>query len=121
MPFEISGGNGIPAGQYKGQLLRVESGTGKFGDQRNWFFGIDIDGELKEHKEITSTNTGPGSKARQYLEGLMGRELKTGEVIEDPTGVTALFTFEQKPNGYTKIASIVPIVEPAQVEAGLPR
>lgn len=127
MPFEIAKAK-IAPGQYKGQLLRVESDPGgKFGPQRKWFFAVEVpaeDGsgtEIQEHMEFTSTNTGPGSKVYAFLKGLLGRELQAGEVIEEPTGKTVLLNFVQKPNGYSGIDSIVPIVEPVQTEAGIPR
>lgn len=122
MPFEISKGTGVPAGTFKGQLLRVENDPGgKFGPQRKWYFAVETADEVIEHMEYVSTNTGPGSKTYQYLKGLLGRELQAGEVIEEPTGKTAMLTFVQKANGYSKLESITPIVEPVQTEAGIPR
>lgn len=122
MPFEIAKAK-IEPGQYRGQLTRVERGQGKFGAQCEWFFAVEIPGadELQEHKEFTSANTGPGSKAYSFLKGLIGRELQSGEVVDDPVGTTALLTFEQKPNGYTGITAITPIVSPVQEEVGIPR
>jgi len=121
VPFEITAPKGVEPGQYRGQLTKVESNTGKFGPQREWFFAVEVDGKLEEHKEITSDNTGPGSKAYGFLKGILGRELQTGEVIDDPVGKTVLLTFVRKPNGYSKLDAIVPIVEPVQTEAGIPR
>lgn len=122
MPFTISEANGVPAGTFKGQLLRVEAEVpGKFGPQRKWFFAVEVEDEIKEHMEFASTNTGPGSKTYQWLKGLLGKDLKAGEEIEEPTGKTAMLTFVQKANGYSKLESITPIVEPVQTEAGIPR
>ena len=122
MPFEISAAKGVPAGQYKGQLLRVEADAGgKFGPQRKWFFAVELPDSIEEHMEFTSDNVSPGSKAYKYLQGLLGRELQAGEVIEEPTGKTVLLTFEKKANGYSTLSAITPIVEPVQVEANIPR
>lgn len=123
MPFEISAPKvEVPAGTYKGQLLRVEpEETGQYGPQRKWFFLVDVNGEGKEHMEYTSTNVSPKSKAYMFLKGFLGRDLQAGEKIEEPTGKTAMLVFVEKKNGYTGIDAIIPIVEPVQTEAGIPR
>jgi hypothetical protein len=122
MPFKVSETQGVPPGQYKGQLIRVEdAGVGQYGPQRKWFFLVDVNGEGQEHMEWTSTNVSPKSKAYKYLKGLLGRDLQAGEEIDDPVGKTAILNFIAKPNGYSSLDSIVPIVEPVQAEAGIPR
>lgn len=122
MPFQVSDSKGIPAGSHKGQLLRVEPPQqGQYGEQRKWFFLVDVNGEAKEHMEWTSTNVSPKSKAYMLLKGFLGRDLQAGEQVEEPTGKTAILNFVQKPNGYTGIESVTSIVEPVQTEAGVPR
>lgn len=123
MPFTIDAPKGpdIAPGTYKAQLLRVENGTGQFGPQRKWFWLVDVNGTGEELSVLSSTNTSPGSKAYKWLAALLGRSPATGETIEDPTGKTVMLALSKNDKGYAKIDDVLPIVEPVQTEAGIPR
>lgn len=123
MPFTIDPPKGanIPDGTYKAQLMNVASSEGQFGTQREWFWLVDVNGAGEELKAISSANTSPGSKAYKWLTALLGRAPVTGETIEDPTGKTVMLVIAKNQKGYPAIADVLPIVQPQQVEAGLPR
>lgn len=122
MPFEITGGSKIEPGTYKAQLTRVESGIPtSFGNARKWYFLADVNGEGEELTALTSENTGPQSKSYQWLTVLLGRAPSAGETIQDPTGKTVMVQVEKNDKGFPKIVALIPIVEPVQVEAGIPR
>jgi hypothetical protein len=116
MPFEIAAGNkGIAPGTYKGQLVEVGIKNGETGDYRLWDFVAEVDGELVPVSATSSMNTGPKSKAFQWLTALTGRAPQAGEVIEDPIGKTVLLTISQKDNGFPKVDLLTAYVEPAKV------
>lgn len=123
MPFTITqNGPNIPDGTYKAQLLRVEDGIPTaFGTARAWYFLVDVDGTGEELKQLTSENTGPSSKSYKWLTALLGREPQVGETLEDPTGKTVLADIERNKKGFPAIGEMRAIVEPTQVEAGIPR
>lgn len=122
MPFEISGGTSITPGTYKGQLMRVESGVPtSFGNARKWYWLVDVNGQGQELSVLTSENTGPQSKAYRWLTALLGREPQAGERIEDPTGKTVMLTVGTNAKGFATIEGVTAIVEPQQIEAGIPR
>jgi hypothetical protein len=101
MPFTIDPpkGSNIPDGTYKAQLISVESGIeSKFGKMRKWHFLVDVNGQGEDLAGLTSEATGPGTKAYQWLIDVAANE-----------------------KGYAQISEMRPFVEPAQVEAGLPR
>lgn len=123
MPFTIDPPKGanIPDGTYKAQLMNVNSTTGQFGAQREWYFLVDVNGKGEELKAFTSANTSPSSKAFKWLSALLGRTPQTGETIEDPTGKTVMLVIAKNDKGYPAIVDVMPHVEPVQVEAGIPR
>lgn len=123
MPFTIDAPKGanIPEGTYKSQLLKVETGNGQFGPQRKWFWLVDVNGAGEELSVLSSMNTSPGSKAYKWLTALLGRAPVVGESFEDPTGKTVMLNIGPNDKGYPTIKDIIPIVEPVQTEAGIPR
>lgn len=123
MPFTIEAPKGpdIPAGTYKAQLLKVETGQGQFGSQRKWFWLVNVDGKGEELSVLSSTNTSPSSKSYKWLTALLGKAPQVGETIEDPTGKTVMLNIGPNDKGYPTILDIIPIVEPVQTEAGIPR
>ena len=121
MPFEIAAGNkGIAPGTYKGTLVEVAIKNGETGDYRLWDFLADVNGELVPVSATSSMNTGPKSKAYQWLTALIGRAPQAGESIEDPIGKPVLLTISQKDNGFPKIDMLTAYVEPT-VTNGVPR
>lgn len=123
MPFTIGANKGsIPDGTYKAQLIGVQDGIAtKFGTARRWSWLLDINGEGKELEQLTSENNAPGTVSYKQLEALIGRKPVVGETLEDPTGKTVMLTIKAKDNGWPGVDSVTPIVEPVQVEAGIPR
>lgn len=122
MPFTIGGGSNIAPGTYKGQLTRVESGIPTaFGTARKWYFLLDVDGKGEELSAMTSENTGPQSKAFRWLKALTGRVPQAGEVIDDPVGKTVMIEVTHNDKGFATVGDLIPIVEPVQTEAGIPR
>jgi hypothetical protein len=79
----------LPPGLYVGKLLDIESRESTNGEYRRWGWEI-LEGPYAGQKVYanTSTNFGPQAKARQWVENILGRELKAGEQIgiEDLVG-----------------------------------
>lgn len=124
MPFTIDPpkGSNIPDGTYKAQLISVESGIpSKYGKMRKWNFLVDVDGQGEDLAGLTSEATGPGTKAFAWLSALTGQTPQVGATIEDPTGKTVLLDIVANEKGYPQINEMRAFVEPAQVEAGIPR
>ena len=122
MPFEIPQGVQIDPGTYRAQLEKVEPYTHPtYGDGRKWHWIVDVEGEATPLSVITSGNTGPQSKSYQWLTALLGRSPQAGETIQDPTGKTVLLAIGKNEKGFPKVDSVMSLVEPTQVEAGIPR
>jgi hypothetical protein len=79
----------LPPGLYVGKLSDIESRESTNGEYRRWGWEI-LEGPYAGQKVYsnTSTNFGPQAKARQWVENILGRELKAGEQIgiEDLVG-----------------------------------
>ena len=122
MPFEIAKSNkDIEPGTYKASLAEVSIKEGETGQYRLWDFLADVNGELVPVSATSSMNTGPKSKAYQWLTALIGKAPQAGETIEDPIGKMVLLTISRKDNGFPKIDLLTAYVEPAQTKAGIPR
>ena len=97
MPFEIAKSNkDIEPGTYKASLAEVSIKEGESGQYRLWDFLADVNGELVPVSATSSMNTGPKSKAFQWLTALTGRAPQAGEVIEDPIGKMVLLTISRR-------------------------
>lgn len=124
MPFEIAGAK-IAPGTYVGVLERVEklpSVNPQYpGEFRKWHFLVDVNGSLQTITATTSLNTGPQSKAYAWLSALLRRELRAGESIPDPVGQRASIVIADNKKGYSSIQNLLPLNEPEQVVAGIPR
>ena len=72
----------LPPGLYVGTLLDIESRESTNGEYRRWSWEI-LEGPYAGQKVYanTFTNFGPQAKARQWVENILGRELKAGEQI----------------------------------------
>jgi hypothetical protein len=79
----------LPPGLYAGELLGIETRESTNGEYRRWGWNI-LEGPYAGRNVYanTSTNFGPQAKARQWVENILGRELKAGEQvgIEDLVG-----------------------------------
>lgn len=124
--FEIPTTVEIADGTYPAVVESIVSDTGNYGPFRKWSFLVEhvaADGSKKidSISAITSGNTGPRSKTYAWLTAIIGRAPKAGEKIEDPTGTRVLVTIEHNDKGFPTVAQLTPLVEPVQVEAGIPR
>ncbi len=72
----------LPPGLYVGGFLGVEPRESENGEYRRWSWEI-LEGPCAGRKVYanTSTNFGPQAKARQWVENMLGRELKAGEEV----------------------------------------
>lgn len=89
MGFEVSDMVNLEPGAYRAKLTKIEERDGtnyETGDPevfRSWVFEITEEGYEKQ--EIFGNSTmafGPKSKAREWVEALMGRKLESGEKFE---------------------------------------
>jgi hypothetical protein len=73
----------LPSGLYIGKLLDVEPRESANGEYRRWSWEV-LDGPEAGRTVYanTSTNFGPQAKARQWVENVLGRELKAGEQVD---------------------------------------
>jgi hypothetical protein len=130
VPFKIDkGAPDIPPGNYKAQLAgtQIKSG-GKFkspdnpdGEYRIWDWLVEKDGELVPFSDTTSIGTTPKTVTFARLTALLGRTPEVGEEIEDPTGKTIVLQIGKKENGWPKVDSVGPYVDPQQTLPGVPR
>jgi hypothetical protein len=72
----------LPPGLYVGELFAIEPRESANGEYRRWGWDI-LEGPYAGHRVYanTSTNFGPQAKARQWVENILGRELKAGEQV----------------------------------------
>lgn len=119
--FEIPTTVDISDGTYPSVVEAIESGTGTFGAQRKWNFLVEHDGRVDSISRITSANMGPRSIGYQLLSGILGRQPKAGEKIDDPTGQRCLVTITHNEKGFPTIAATAPYQEPQQTLPGIPR
>lgn len=102
-----------------------------WGPRLRWFFNIyDSDGDpvLTEDGEqgqicpITGTSTGPKSKARPWIEALLGRAIEngdTGEEMQDEIiGKEGWALISDNEKGYSQILSISPLKKTGAKAAG---
>jgi hypothetical protein len=79
----------LPPGLYVGELSDIESRESANGEYRRWGWDV-VEGPYAGRQVYanTSTNFGPQAKARQWVENILGHELKAGEQIniEDLVG-----------------------------------
>lgn len=126
MPFEIKGPSiEIEDGTYPGTLQSVTTEPSKTasipGDVRRWTWLVEHAGKIEPLEVLSSTGTGPKTKAYAWLTALIGRAPKAGEVIEDPIGTRALLQIVHNEKGYPTIAAVMPYAEPQQTLPGVPR
>lgn len=124
--FQIPTTVEIADGRYPAVVEAIESGTGSFGPQRKWSFLVEhqnANGQpiVSSISTITSANTGPRSTSYQFLKGLLGRELRAGENIEDPTGTRCFVDIVHNDKGFPKVAAVYQHTEPQQTLPGVPR
>lgn len=124
--FEIPTTVEIEDGTYPAVVEAIEPMQTSFGASRKWSF-------LVEHKDasgaakidsistITSANLGPRSKAYGFLSGILGRPLKAGEKVDDPTGTRVLVTIEHNEKGFPTVTAVAQYVDPQQTLPGVPR
>jgi hypothetical protein len=123
MPFNIPEPTiQIPPGSYTATLEKVEEfESAQYGTSRRWHWLVEVDGKIESLSTLTSANTGPRSASYGYLTALLGRELKAGESIDDPTGSRVVLQLVNNQKGFPKIDAVLPYVEPQQVIPGVPR
>lgn len=122
MPFTISTPrDNIPPGTYTGVLTKVENDESEYGTFNKWFFLVDVNGKAIEISAVTSTNTGPRSKAYKWLTALLRRPLQSGETIDDPIGQKAILTIGDNEKGFSTVQEVAPFEGPAEVLPGVPR
>jgi len=78
----------IPEGMYKAALIKIEEGTGEFGDYLKFRFEV-IDGEQKgvsetlvASKKLSSSKSGKSSKLFDIVKALTKSEPKAGETLD---------------------------------------
>ncbi len=78
----------IPEGVYKAALIKIEEGSGEFGDYLQFRFEV-IDGEHKgvsktlvASKKLSNSKSGKNSKLFGIVKALTKSEPKTGETLD---------------------------------------
>jgi hypothetical protein len=110
--FTLAVGGDVEPGTYPATLIGWEPFTAEFeGEQREllrWTFSTDDDLVIEG---VSSRNTGPRSKLRQWCLGL-GLDLRSGVKALTPdnlVGREGLITVVLNDDGYAKVDSIVPM------------
>jgi hypothetical protein len=78
----------IPEGVYKAAVIKIDEGTGEYGDYLKFMFEI-IDGEHKgvaktlvASKKLSSSKSGKNSKLLDIVKALTKTEPKAGETLD---------------------------------------
>ena len=123
--FEVPTTVEIADGTYPAVVEAIEPITTSFGASRKWNFLVEHqrDGQkaIDSISVITSQHMGPKSKAYAFLSGLLGRPLKAGEKIDDPTGQRCLVQVIHNEKGFPTIGAVQQYQEPQQELPGIPR
>jgi hypothetical protein len=72
----------LPAGTYPATFAEVERRSGQLGEYLHWKFEVEHEDQIVTLTANSSMNTGPSSKARKWVEALLGRRLGNGESID---------------------------------------
>jgi hypothetical protein len=73
----------LPPGLYPGELIEIEEREGDHGGFLLWRFVVrDARDNEVEVTTISSQKFGAGSKARRYVEAILGREVQSGETLD---------------------------------------
>lgn len=119
--FEIPTTVEIDDGTYPAVVEAIEPIQTSFGASRKWSFLVEHAGKIDSISTITSNNLGPRSKAYGFLSGILGRPLKAGEKVDDPTGTRVLVTIEHNEKGFPTVVAVAQYVDPQQTLPGVPR
>ena len=124
--FEVPTTVEIADGRYPAIVEAIEPITTSYGASRRWSFLVthkkaDGTDAVDSISVITSNHLGPKSKAYAFLSGLLGRPLKAGEKIEDPTGTRCLVDVVHNEKGFPTIGAVQQYSEPQQELPGIPR
>ena len=119
--FEIPTTVEIADGTYPAVVESIVSKETSFGPSRLWSFLVEHDGKIDSISAFTSAHMGPRSKGYAFVSGLLGRPLKAGEKIDDPTGSRCLVQVTHNEKGYPTIAAVQQYVAPQQELPGIPR
>lgn len=111
----------IADGTYPAVVEAIESGSGSFGTYRKWSFLVEHDGKVDSISAMTSANLGPQSKAYKWLTGILGKQLKAGDEVEDPTGTRCLVTITHNEKGFPTVSEVGTYSDPQQTIPGIPR
>jgi hypothetical protein len=124
MEFEVKGqafnAAHIEAGLYPGRLAQytVREITTKSGENRSiivWTFEVETPNEVCAIEGITSTKFSVGrrpSKAVQWVQALLGRELKAGEKInlDDLIGKECMVKVEDRKIGDVTVSRVTDVI-----------
>lgn len=108
----------IPSGIYKGKLVGVDEKTNDTGSYWAWQFylledmeGDPVEPEFERFNAISSTNFMPKSKARSWVNNMIGRVLADDEEIDfDETivGKHYVLTIAISPSGRNTLEAVSP-------------
>lgn len=118
LTMTIGGGYTVEPGTYEATLIGLEDFQYDDGEGnktlRRWTFGleneIDPEGKPVTIDGVSSTATGPKSKAFGWLTALLNRAPVTGETFTPSmlVGRGCMVTIELNAEGYSKVAAVVP-------------
>lgn len=118
LTMTIGGGYTVEPGTYEATLIALEDFQYDDGEGnktlRRWTFGleseVDPEGKPITIDGVSSTATGPKSKAFGWLAALLGRPPVTGETFTPSmlVGRGCMVTVELNAEGYSKVAAVVP-------------
>lgn len=116
----------VEPGAYRARLLDIEItegknfDTGEPEDQRKWTFGLLEEGfEGQTLVAYSSMSFGPKSKARKWVEGLLGRKIEAGDKVDLPELKQAecdlgVVNKETDRGSFAKIETVMPVRKKAR-------
>lgn len=102
----------VPAGTYQGTFEGIEEKESKRdgAPYLRWQFTVRTPAGNKDVSGVSSTNTGPKSKAYGWLSGLLGRKPQPDELIDDEAlaGAACLVVLEENDDGFSNVTDVLP-------------
>jgi hypothetical protein len=110
--IQIKSPSTVPAGRYQATFEGIEERTSKRdgAPYYRWTFAARTADGVKDVSGVSSTNTGPKSKAYGWLAGLLGRKPQPNELLEASAlvGRPCVVVLEENDEGFANVAEVQP-------------
>lgn len=112
MQIQIKSPSTVPAGRYQATFEGIEEKTSKRdgAPYYRWTFTARTSDGVKDVSGVSSTNTGPKSKAFGWLAGLLDRKPQPNEMLDASAlvGRPCVVTLEENEDGFANVTDVQP-------------